>query len=140
MARSFTSLEVMLMNCSASTVDEISVLSWLAALAWYAAIHAASLMNEYHVFAEQLAEAAAVAIQPYFRAKLMSKTGGTWVFDPVTLADKAPERAMRELIQDRYHMWLIAPITTNSWMPAASSCSFRSVSLNALMCFFTITG
>lgn len=57
---------------------------------------------EYQVFAEQLAEAAAVAIQPYFRAKLDVENKGGHVFDPVTLADKAAERTMRELIQDRY--------------------------------------
>ena len=57
---------------------------------------------EYQAFAEQLAEAAADAIQPYFRAKLDVEDKGGRVFDPVTLADKAAERAMRELIQDRY--------------------------------------
>lgn len=57
---------------------------------------------EYQTFAEQLAEAAADAIQPYFRAKLDVEDKGGRVFDPVTLADKAAERAMRELIQDRY--------------------------------------
>lgn len=62
------------------------------------AAHAA----EYQSFAEQLAEAAADAIQPYFRAKLDVEDKGGRVFDPVTLADKAAERAMRELIQDRY--------------------------------------
>ncbi|EJM69995.1 histidinol-phosphate phosphatase HisN, inositol monophosphatase family [Pseudomonas sp. GM49] len=57
---------------------------------------------EYQAFAEQLAEAAAVAIQPYFRATLDVEDKGGRVFDPVTLADKAAERAMRELIQVRY--------------------------------------
>lgn len=50
---------------------------------------------EYQAFAEQLAEAAADAIQPYFRAKLDVEDKGGRVFDPVTLADKAAERAMR---------------------------------------------
>jgi histidinol phosphatase-like enzyme (inositol monophosphatase family) len=57
---------------------------------------------EYQVFAEQLAGAATVAIQPYFRAKLDVEDKGGHVFDPVTSADKAAERAMRDLIQDRY--------------------------------------
>lgn len=57
---------------------------------------------EYECFAEQLADAAAAAIQPYFRAKLDVEDKGGRVFDPVTLADRAAERAMRELIQDRY--------------------------------------
>lgn len=61
----------------------------------------AAQIAEYEAFAEQLA-AAAVAIQPYFRAKLDVEDKGGRVFDPVTLADKAAERAMRELIQDRY--------------------------------------
>lgn len=57
---------------------------------------------EHQVFAEQLAESAAVAIQPYFRVTLDVEDKGGRVFDPVTLADKAAERAMRELIQDHY--------------------------------------
>ncbi|RKS18982.1 myo-inositol-1(or 4)-monophosphatase [Pseudomonas sp. WPR_5_2] len=57
---------------------------------------------EYESFAEQLADAAAAAIQPYFRANLDVEDKGGRVFDPVTLADRAAERAMRELIQDRY--------------------------------------
>lgn len=62
----------------------------------------ADQIAEYQVFAERLAEAAALAIQPYFRAKLDVEDKGGRVFDPVTLADKAAERAMRKLIQDRY--------------------------------------
>jgi len=62
----------------------------------------ADQISEYKAFAEQLAEAAAAAIHPYFRAKLDVENKGGRVFDPVTLADKAAERAMRELIQDRY--------------------------------------
>lgn len=57
---------------------------------------------EYESFAEQLADAAAAAIHPYFRAKLDVEDKGGRVFDPVTLADRAAERAMRELIQDQY--------------------------------------
>lgn len=57
---------------------------------------------EFQAFAEKLAEAAADAIQPYFRAKLDVEDKGGRVFDPVTLADKAAERAMRKLIQVQY--------------------------------------
>lgn len=58
----------------------------------------AAQIAEYQDVAEQLAEAeaAAVAVQPYFRAKLDVEDKGGRVFDPVTLADKAAERAMRE--------------------------------------------
>ncbi|WP_449106121.1 histidinol-phosphatase [Pseudomonas mohnii] len=62
----------------------------------------AAQIAEYQAFAEQLADVAAAAIQPYFRAKLDVEDKGGRVFDPVTLGDKAAERAMRELIQDRY--------------------------------------
>ena len=62
----------------------------------------AAQIAEYEAFAEQLADAAAAAIHPYFRAKLDVEDKGGRVFDPVTLGDKAAERVMRELIQDRY--------------------------------------
>ncbi|MCH5520362.1 histidinol-phosphatase [Pseudomonas syringae] len=62
----------------------------------------ATQMAEYQAFAEGLAEAAAGAIQPYFRVKLGVEDKGGRVFDPVTLADKSAERAMRELIQVQY--------------------------------------
>ena len=57
---------------------------------------------EYRAFAEQLADAAALAIKPYFRASLDVEDKGGRLYDPVTVADKAAEDAMRELIQARY--------------------------------------
>lgn len=57
-------------------------------------------------FAEELASAAGAAILPHFRADLAiedkSAKDGKTVFDPVTIADRAAERAMRELIAARY--------------------------------------
>ncbi|MBE8718482.1 histidinol-phosphatase [Cellvibrio polysaccharolyticus] len=53
-------------------------------------------------FAEELAEAAAAAIKPYFRSKLAVEDKGGRLFDPVTVADKAAEQAMRTLIISRY--------------------------------------
>lgn len=54
------------------------------------------------IFAEQLADAAGAAILPHFRADLTvedkSAPGDKSVFDPVTVADRAAERAMRALI------------------------------------------
>ncbi|MCF1487631.1 histidinol-phosphatase [Pseudomonas sp. AA27] len=57
---------------------------------------------EFRHFAEQLAEAAATAIQPYFRASLDVEDKGGRLYDPVTVADKAAEEAMRQLIQVHY--------------------------------------
>lgn len=62
----------------------------------------AAQLAEYQAFAEQLADAAAAAIAPYFRAELAVDDKGGRLFDPVTVADKAAERAMRELILARY--------------------------------------
>lgn len=59
-------------------------------------------LAEYQAFAEQLADAAASAIAPYFRASLEVEDKGGRRFDPVTVADKAAERAMRELIRSHY--------------------------------------
>lgn len=64
----------------------------------------AAEISYYERFAERLADAAAVAIQPYFRAQLAVDDKGDAAvagrrYDPVTIADKAAERAMRELIQ-----------------------------------------
>ena len=57
-------------------------------------------------FAEELADAAGAAILPHFRADLVvedkAAQGQGAVFDPVTVADRAAERAMRELIATRY--------------------------------------
>lgn len=57
---------------------------------------------EYQTFAEQLADAAATAIKPYFRSELKVSDKGGSLFDPVTAADRAAERAMRELILASY--------------------------------------
>lgn len=57
---------------------------------------------EYQAFAEQLAEVSATAIHPYFRRYLPVEDKGGRLFDPVTIADKAAERAMRELITVKY--------------------------------------
>lgn len=62
----------------------------------------ADQLAEFKAFAEQLADAAAEAIAPYFRATLEVEDKGSRLFDPVTVADKAAERAMRELIRARY--------------------------------------
>lgn len=55
-------------------------------------------------FANELADAAGAAILPHFRADLIveDKSAGGAVFDPVTVADRAAERAMRDLIVARY--------------------------------------
>ena len=62
----------------------------------------AEQIGEFQAFAEQLADAAALAIQPYFRASLEVEDKGGRLYDPVTVADKAAEDAMRELIQARF--------------------------------------
>lgn len=62
----------------------------------------ADQLAEYLAFAEQLADASAEAIGPYFRSQLEVMDKGRQVFDPVTVADKAAEQAMRRLIRDRY--------------------------------------
>lgn len=59
-------------------------------------------LTEYLDFAEQLAEAAAAAIEPYFRTAIKVEDKGGRFFDPVTAADKAAEQAMRKLIRNRY--------------------------------------
>ena len=66
----------------------------------------AARMKVLRAFAEELADAAGAAILPHFRADLVvddkaEQVGGT-VFDPVTVADRTAERAMRELIAARY--------------------------------------
>lgn len=62
----------------------------------------AEQITEFRAFAEQLADAAALAIQPYFRASLEVEDKGGRLYDPVTVADEAAEDAMRALIQARY--------------------------------------
>lgn len=59
-------------------------------------------ITEFRAFAEQLAEAAATAIAPYFRTRLDVEDKGGKGYDPVTVADREAERAMRELIRDSY--------------------------------------
>lgn len=56
----------------------------------------------FQAFAEELAEAAATAIKPWFRASLSVEDKGGRLYDPVTAADKAAEQAMRELIVSRH--------------------------------------
>lgn len=50
-------------------------------------------------FAHKLADAASAAILPYFRTKLSVDNKATHGYDPVTLADKAAETIMREMIE-----------------------------------------
>ena len=50
-------------------------------------------------FANTLAESAGAAILPYFRTKLDVNNKASHGFDPVTLADKAAETVMREMIE-----------------------------------------
>jgi myo-inositol-1(or 4)-monophosphatase len=54
-------------------------------------------------FAHELADASGAAIRPWFRAApAIDDKGSPRGFDPVTEADKAGERAIRELIAARY--------------------------------------
>lgn len=53
-------------------------------------------------FADTLADAARTAILPYFRASHSVNNKGGDRFDPVTDADQAAERAMRDLISAHY--------------------------------------
>lgn len=62
----------------------------------------AERIDEFRAFAERLADAAAAAIQPHFRAPLAVEDKGGRLYDPVTVADKAAEEAMRALIQAQY--------------------------------------
>ena len=48
----------------------------------------AEQIGELRTFAEQLADAAAVAIQPYFRASLAVEDKGGRLYDPVTVATR----------------------------------------------------
>ena len=64
-------------------------------------------LAEFQAFAEALADAAAGAIEPYFRTRLdvQDKGGdpaGGRAYDPVTVADRAAEQAMRALVRERY--------------------------------------
>lgn len=62
-----------------------------------------SLIDEYAHFAELLADAAAEKTLPHFRADLdITNKDGRGGFDPVTLADRDAETAIRELIEANY--------------------------------------
>lgn len=61
-----------------------------------------SELQMFSAFAAELADAAGHAILPYFRTQLSVEDKGGRRFDPVTLADKAAERAMRALIGERF--------------------------------------
>jgi myo-inositol-1(or 4)-monophosphatase len=58
--------------------------------------------DEYLQFANELADAAAAAILPHFRAGAGAENKSAHGFDPVTAADRGAERAMRALIKARY--------------------------------------
>ncbi len=64
----------------------------------------ASKTREYLDFAHQLADAARKAILPYFRqdSGITNKGAGLIDYDPVTMADKNAELAMRDLIKAKY--------------------------------------
>ena len=53
-------------------------------------------------FLDTLADAAAKAIMPHFRALNNVENKEETGFDPVTIADKAGEAAMRALIEEHY--------------------------------------
>src|SRR6476620_665492 len=53
-------------------------------------------------FLDSLADAAAAAILPLFRTRLSVENKSGIAFDPVTLADRAGEAAMRKLIGEHY--------------------------------------
>lgn len=58
--------------------------------------------DEYLHFANELADAAAAAILPHFRAGAAAGNKSAHGFDPVTAADRGAERVMRALIRARY--------------------------------------
>ncbi|MGE0386401.1 MAG: histidinol-phosphatase [Gammaproteobacteria bacterium] len=59
--------------------------------------------EDFAQFAHRLAEAAGAVILPYFRARLqVDSKGDGRNFDPVTAADRAAERMMRDMIAGRY--------------------------------------
>jgi myo-inositol-1(or 4)-monophosphatase len=79
-------------------------------------------------FLDKLADAAAAEILPHFRTSFAVESKGAHGFDPVTVADRAAEVAIRKLIQTTYpdhgivgeefpaeragaeHVWVIDPI------------------------------
>ena len=54
------------------------------------------------VFLDRLADAASDSIMPHFRAGFLVEDKGGERFDPVTIADRAAEQAMRGLIEASY--------------------------------------
>lgn len=88
-----------------------------------------AVFAEWGGFADELADAAADAILPYFRTPMaVEHKPGKGAFDPVTLADREAEAAMRALIMARFpdhgvigeefpprnrdaeHVWILDPI------------------------------
>jgi len=63
---------------------------------------AASDADSLAVFVDRLADAAAKAIMPHFRASTEITNKGATHFDPVTAADRDAEAAMRRLIAETY--------------------------------------
>jgi histidinol phosphatase-like enzyme (inositol monophosphatase family) len=61
-----------------------------------------SNLQIFGAFAAELADAAGKAILPYFRTRMQVEDKGGQRFDPVTLADRAAEHAMREMIGRRF--------------------------------------
>ena len=63
--------------------------------------------DDFVTFLDEMADVSGRAILPYFRSrldvenKLAAQSGGA-AFDPVTVADRAAERAMRDLLAVRY--------------------------------------
>jgi histidinol phosphatase-like enzyme (inositol monophosphatase family) len=61
-----------------------------------------ALQGELWLIAEELADAARTVILPYFRSRsLDAENKDEGGFDPVTIADKAAEKAMREILAKR---------------------------------------
>lgn len=58
--------------------------------------------EDYVVFAQQLAKAAGAEILPHFRTRPAMDNKLEAGFDPVTEADRAGERAMRAMIEERF--------------------------------------
>ena len=60
--------------------------------------------QDYTDFAERLADASGAVIRPYFRKPIAisDKSSGSDAFDPVTIADREAEKAMRALIRHTY--------------------------------------
>ncbi|MEL7529231.1 MAG: inositol monophosphatase family protein, partial [Pseudomonadota bacterium] len=88
----------------------------------------ASSPNRFAPFLDQLADASAAAIMPHFRQEFAVDNKLDTGFDPVTIADRNGETAMRALINSAYpdhgilgeehgperldaeHVWVLDPI------------------------------